>query len=151
TGELRMTLAGHHAPVMAVAFSSDARTLASGSQGGTVRLWDPLTGKLRRLLLGRSGPVHALAFSPDGKVLASGTGEFARPEMSQVRQYRVQLWDPQTGELKRTLSGHSGPVWSVAFSPDGRLLASGSYDRTIRLWSVRTGELLHSLLGHQDA
>jgi WD40 repeat protein len=52
------------------------------------------------------------------------------------------------GELQQTLKGHSESVYSVAFSPDGRIVASGSHDNTIRLWDIATGELQHTLAGH---
>ena len=55
-----------------------------------------------------------------------------------------------TAQLKATLEGHTDNVWSVAFSPDGRTLASGSYDQTIRLWNVNTRHLLHTLTGHRN-
>ena len=51
----------------------------------------------------------------------------------------IRLWDVVTGTHKRTLTGHTDSVWSVAFSPDGGTLASGSRDHTIRLWDVVTG------------
>jgi WD40 repeat protein len=50
-----------------------------------------------------------------------------------------------------TLQGHNDSVWSVAFSPDGQLLASGSQDKTVKLWEVKTGTLLHTLQGHDAA
>ncbi len=55
-----------------------------------------------------------------------------------------------TAQLKTTLEGHTDLVWSVAFSPNGKILASASWDETVRLWSVDTSKLLHTLRGHTD-
>ena len=60
----------------------------------------------------------------------------------------MKLWDVRSGELVRTLSGHTDSVFSVAFSPDGTRLASGSEDQTVKLWDVRSGELVRTLSGH---
>ncbi|MDE0504144.1 MAG: dockerin type I domain-containing protein, partial [Candidatus Poribacteria bacterium] len=57
----------------------------------------------------------------------------------------IRLWDARTGEHKHTLEGHTHDIWSLAFSPDGGTLASGSEDHTIRLWDIRTGDLLQTL------
>jgi len=61
------------------------------------------------------------------------------------------LWNPQTGQLLRTLAGQNKAVWSVAFSPDGKQIASGSYDRTIKLLDSQTRQLLRTLAGHNKA
>ncbi len=112
-----------------VAFSPDGRTLASGSQRGNVRLWDPTSStKPVREYRGHEGPVWSLAFSPDGNRLASGG-----------RDATVRVWDARdAGAPPRVLRGHEGEVVSLAFDPNGETLASGSLDNTIRLWDLRS-------------
>ena len=164
--------------VYCMAFSPDGRLLASGGGDNTVRLWDPATGEHRRTLTGHKASVYCVAFSPDGRLLASCGGKDgaavgpghrrapAHPDRPQRQRLgggvqpgraaagrgggdkTVRLWDPATGEHRRTLTGHSGCVLAVAFSPDGRLLASGSEDGTVRLWDPATGGHRHTLTGH---
>ena len=62
----------------------------------------------------------------------------------------MKLWDAATGALVRTFEGHSGSVNSVAFSPDGARVLSGSWDKTIKLWDAATGALLRTFEGHSD-
>ena len=62
--------------------------------------------------------------------------------------HTIRLWDVSTGTLKFILTGHTGEVRSILFSPDGAILASGSSDHTIRLWDVSTGTLKFILTGH---
>jgi WD40 repeat protein len=68
------TLKGHSGSVMAVAFTPEGTTLASGSRDGTVKLWDPQTGALRQTLTGPKARIESLAYAPDGTILAGGSG-----------------------------------------------------------------------------
>ena len=121
---------GHTEAVASIAFSSDGKTIVSGSYDRTLRLWDASTGQPRGVpLTGHTGSVRHVAFSPDDKTLASGSDDET-----------VRLWDVTTGLPHGVpLTGHTGSVRHVAFCADGKTLASGSDDETVRLWDVTTG------------
>ena len=118
-------LVGHTDVVTSLAFSSDNRTLASGSRDGNIKIWDVPTGNLKNTISGHQGGVSSVSFSPDRTTLVSGGKDDA-----------VRLWDVQTGQPKQTypLTGNGGEVFAVTFSSDGKTIASGHQDHTIRLW-----------------
>lgn len=158
TGEVLRTLVGHKHLVASVAFSpqSTAETpvlLASGSEDRTALLWDVSTGKIlqRRQVFGRE--VWAIAFSPSGKTLAAGCDGLTLPNA--IDHDEVRLWDVTDTQYEKILSGHNSAVYSVAFSPNGQILASGSTDGTLKLWNVSNGEVetqcIASLEGHRGA
>lgn len=92
-------------------------------------------------LIGHASDVNAVNFSPQGDKLASGSDDKT-----------VKIWDVNTKKEIQTLKGHSAWIWDVAFSPDGKTLASsGSYDKTIKLWNLSTGEEILTLEGHSGA
>jgi serine/threonine protein kinase/Tol biopolymer transport system component len=126
--------------VLALAFSPDGMTLASGScdpNSGKIRLWDAQTGALKKAFIADKNCVIAVAFSPDGTILATGGKN-------------VKLWDAQTGALKQTLTVEHEGVPEVAFSPDGKTLAGAGCDKNIKLWDIQTGTLKQTLTGHSD-
>ncbi|MEH1959058.1 MAG: hypothetical protein V7L05_04040 [Nostoc sp.] len=133
------TLQGHSSWVKSVAFSPDGKTLASGNDDKTIKLWDVKTGAQIRTLQAHSGLVRSVAFSPDGKILASGSSDNT-----------IKLWDVTTGAQIHTIQAHSDSLRSVAFSPDGKTLASGSSDNTIKLWDVKTGAQIRTLQAHSE-
>ncbi|KAG9092213.1 hypothetical protein FS749_015913 [Ceratobasidium sp. UAMH 11750] len=126
----------------AAVFSPNGRRIATGSVGGTVRVWDAETGAaLLEPIRGHSHRVQSVAFSHDSRRIVSGSDDKT-----------VRMWDADTSAaLLEPLCGHSGPVRSVAFSPDGERIVSGSEDKTIRIWDAETGAaLLQPLRGHSD-
>ena len=122
-------LSGYTERIRALAFAPNNTLLASGSEDNTLRLWDTATAREVLTLAGDSNLVQALASSsPDGIPLPS--------------------WDPRTERLLATSNENPGRVRSVAFSPDGATLASGSADGRVRLWEVETGAVLTSFSTH---
>ncbi|NPA93572.1 MAG: WD40 repeat domain-containing protein, partial [Chloroflexi bacterium] len=126
--------------------------LASGSQDDTVRLWRVSDGVLVRTLEGHADGVYSVAFSPDGTLLASVSCSQRDEETWRCVKGEIQLWRVSDGTLVRTLEGYEYAVVSVAFSPDGTLLASGSrWDGTVQLWRVSDGALVRTLEGHTSS
>lgn len=118
------SLQGHQALVRALAFSPDARILASGSGDKTIQLWDSNGNGMRRLE-GHTAPVRAVAFSPDGKRLVSGSDDRT-----------VRLWNLETDVRAEVLGHHDSSVTDVDFVPVWGWVASSSEDGTVRFWRV---------------
>ncbi len=130
--------AGHRGNVNVLAFSPNGRWLASGSaHDNMVKLWDARTGFELRTF-GHDLLVNVVAFSPDGLWLASGNFDNAK------------LWEVKTGRELHTFSSKNTNFTSLAFSADGRRLASGSWDGTVRLWDLSTYHPIRTFKAHQD-
>ncbi len=135
SGKELAKLESNEEKVRCVAYSPDGSTLASGS-GKIVKLWDTRTWKeiLKPI---STGNVESLAFSPDGKTLAIGGSMLIHDGTNSRRVVGfVILWDTTTKEENGVLEGHEDRVCSMAFLANGKVLATGSVDKTIRLWDV---------------
>src|SRR5207244_3134745 len=102
-------------------------------------LWDVVTGKEQRKIVVDKGNgldfragIYSIAFTPDGKTLAGGLARWVY-ELEVQRSGEIKLWDVANGMERSTLQGHKWHVNSVAFSPDGTRLASGSTDNTAKV------------------
>jgi WD40 repeat protein len=153
TGKLRRTLEGHRDWICTIAFSPDGQTIASGScdwgfhrgydwprpasRGAEQcewRLWDVASGRLQRTVAD-SGRLLSLSIAPDGKSLACGIGE------------ELRLYDLSSDAPGKIVTRHDADVTTVAFSPDGRAIISGSHDQTIKRTRVVNSETDWEALG----
>jgi eukaryotic-like serine/threonine-protein kinase len=171
------TLSGHVGGVLSVAYSPEGQRLASGGLDRTAKVWDAATGKLLHSLEGHGGTVSAVAFGQDVRRLATACSDgkvriwnletaravrtFAGPiagtrhaALSPDLRYVAALqggtgviWDLNTAQV-RELHSRQHVATAVAFSPDGRRLATTGMEKTVKVWETSTGQELFTLRGH---
>jgi WD40 repeat protein len=153
TGRCLKTLVGHEDWIWSIACNSTHQIVASGSEDRTVRLWSLSTGKCLRVFQGYANTIYAMAFAPPPTV-ATPLPDLAAPQAMLATGYfggALRLWNIRE-DRSTSLSGHTSSTRTLAFSPDGQLLASGGSgdDPIIKLWRVRDGQCCHILTGHTD-
>lgn len=149
TGRRKGALRSHAEDANVVVYSLDGKTIATGSVDKTIKLWDAETGKNIVTIMGNNDWVADLAFSPDGKLIASCCKN-SLSKISTDDHMMIKLWDTVTGKQIAVLVGHEDAVTSIAFSTNGKYLASGSRDRTIKLWDMSTRKVTNTIKAHAD-
>lgn len=144
--------------VTTVAMSPTGQYVAAGSLDKSVRIWDTKSGVLVERTEGEQGhkdSVYSVAFSPHGDILVSGSLD------KTIRMWRLgglptsthhgQALAPKNGECIRVFEGHKDFVLSVALTPDGKWVMSGSKDRGVQFWDPETGQAQLMLQGHKNS
>jgi WD40 repeat protein len=119
-------------------FSPDGRQIITGNDRAELQIWDVATGKLDRTLSGHHHRIQAVAICQVQQLLVTAC------------EHQIRLWDLHTNECLQTIVAHYLPVICVAFSSDGRYLATGSMDKTVKVWDTSNWECLHTLTGHRS-
>ena len=122
-----VTFTEHTSGVTACEFAKKGNVLFTASLDGSIRAWDLIRYRnFRTFTAPERLSFSCMAVDPSGEVVAAGS----------IDSFDIHIWSVQTGQLLDRLSGHEGPVSSLAFAPNGGLLVSGSWDRTARIWSI---------------
>ena len=144
SGKAQLSWKAHQRRLISdVAFDPKGKRVLSGGWDNWVKCWDSATGKELVAVQQWKGTPRAVAWAPDGKRWVVGLmGNLATS---------VDVWDTETQEVTTRYTGHTGPVrgvLAVAFSPDGKRIVSGGFDRRVRVWDAKTGQEQLVLPGH---
>ncbi|MFO7943973.1 MAG: TIR domain-containing protein [Anaerolineales bacterium] len=140
------TLQEHGDPVISLAFSPDGDLLASGGMDSQVMIWDVKSRKRVESLTDPHSIVPDVAFSPNGSTLtAVGC---SKSNYKYCEQGEIHFWDlGSEGRIHRSYLAHAHDIWTAAFSPGGKVLATGSADKTVMFWDVENGQQIGEELG----
>lgn len=141
TGDRLVMYQEHTQAVEAVTWSPDGLEIASGSSDATVQIWGSRTGKTTLTYTNHRESIRALAWSPNGIYLASGD-QYRSTAKQPDDKHPVCIWTRSAGKTVLAYQGHTNMVLALAWSPDGKRIASASMDDPIHVWEAATGKLL---------
>lgn len=122
-----VTFTEHSSAVTACEFAKRGNVLFTSSLDGSIRAWDLIRYRNFRTFTAPTRlSFSSVAVDPSGEVVCAGS----------LDSFDIHIWSVQTGQLLDQLSGHEGPVASLAFAPSGDIVVSGSWDHTVRMWSI---------------
>lgn len=128
----------HAGEVRILALAPDGKTVISGSQDNTVKIWSFPEGNLLATLPAHVDDVNGLAIAPDGRTLVT------------IAADTLRLWSIPDGRLMSMMDGHTDTIRAVAIAPDGKWMVTGGDDKTIRFWSFPDGKLLKIVEGQDE-
>ena len=141
----------HDGAVWWAGFSPDGKLIATASQDHAARIWDAASGRPVTAPLQHSEEVTYAAFSRDGRRLVTASGESIVNLMDfKNRPGEARVWDVATGKALTPPMAHKLSVFQAMFSPDGRWVATASFDKSARIWDAATGEPITPPLQHND-
>jgi WD40 repeat protein len=149
----RVKFEGEARSLRSLVFSPDGALLTGASWERRLDIWDVATGKLVMRKADATGRIHAVAFSPDGKAIASA-GMVRDPDGKEDTTFykpgEIILWDVASGKERQRFAGFRAAVSCVAFTPDGKTLIAGDFDRGLSFWDVATGKKRVAVKGLTD-
>lgn len=129
---------GHKEPIRDVSFAPDDLRFVTGSDDGSVKIWDFERRELEKSLTGHGYDVRCVKWHPTKSLLVSGS-----------KNNIIKFWDPRTGTDLRTLHDHKNTINALAWSPNGNMVASASRDQSIKIFDIRMMKIVQNFTGHE--
>lgn len=129
---------GHKEPVRDVSWAPDDLRFVTGSDDGSVKIWDFERREIEKSLTGHGYDVRCVKWHPTKSLLVSGS-----------KNALIKFWDPRSGTDLRTLHDHKNSIQTVSWSPNGNMVASASRDQSIKIFDIRMMKMIQNYTGQE--